>query len=134
MKRREELTVHEIESNNGAIRESPVIDRFAHPQDRIPQRHEVTDSGTRPKILQVWSSGATLTFSPEVFELLFGRSDLGVQLITILFVELPRDGLVDVLDHRVLPERVIFILGVETGNLSRADDNTRSANRIETTM
>jgi len=133
MKRLHQLTVEEIEPNNGAITEPPEVNWFTLPQNRISQGHKVTDGGTRPNILQVRSSGTTLTISPEILELSLGRSDLGVQFTAILIVELSRDGLVDVPDHRVLPERVLFVLGVETGNISRAGDHTRSANYVDTT-
>ena len=69
----------------------------------------------------------------EIFELLFGRVDLRVQFIEVLGVELSRDGFVDVLDHRIIPEPYIFICGIETSNLSRASDKTGLVSPIETT-
>ena len=36
-KRAEELTVDEIESDDGSIRDAPVVDRFTLPHNRISQ-------------------------------------------------------------------------------------------------
>ena len=69
----------------------------------------------------------------EVFELLFGRISLRVQFLEVLVVELSRDGFVDILDHRVIPEPRVFLYGIKTSNLSGAGDSVRSANRTEIT-
>ena len=69
----------------------------------------------------------------EVFELLFGRINLRVQFLEVLVVELSRDGFVDILGHRVIPEPRVFLYGIKTGNLSGADDSVRSVNRTEIT-
>jgi hypothetical protein len=132
LKRSEELTVDEIESNHGAIRDPPVVNRFTLSYDGISQRHEVPDGGARSDVLQVWSNGTILAMLREVFELPFGRVNLRVQFVEVSFVELPRDGFVDVVDHRVLPERRIFLWGIKTSDRSRAGDVMRSVDHTET--
>ena len=69
----------------------------------------------------------------EVLDLLFGRVNARVQLVEVLLVKLSRDGFVDIANHRVLPERGVFLYGIKTSNFSRADD-VQSVNHIETTM
>jgi hypothetical protein len=54
---------------------------------------------------------------------LFGRSVFGIQFIEISLVELSRDRLVDIGGRRVVPEFDIFLCGIETINISRADDD-----------
>jgi len=107
---------------------------LVRPYDRVSQRHKVPNGGTSPKVLQIFSSGAALTFSREGFDLLFGLTDSRVQFGVVLVIKLSGDGFVDARDHRVHPERGILVIGAETGNLSRAGDKTRSVNHIETTM
>jgi hypothetical protein len=131
IKRSKELTVEEIERNHGAIRDPPEVNRFTLSYNGISQRNEVPNGGARPDVLQVRPNGATLAMIREILELLFGRVDVRVQLVKVLLVELFRDGFVDVFDHCIVPERRIFLYGIETGNLSRAN-NIRSVNRIET--
>jgi hypothetical protein len=104
-----ELTVDEIESDHGTIRDPPVVDWFALSYNGIPQRHEVPNGRTRPDVLQVRSNGAILAVFRKVLDLLFGRVDSRVQLVEVLFVELSRDGLVDGVGHCVLPERRLFL-------------------------
>ena len=128
------LTVNEIEPNHSAIRDSPVVDWFTTSYDRVSQRYKVPDGGTCPNIFQVRSNRAILATTREVFELLLGRIDLRIQLVQVSIVELSRDGFVDIRGHRVLPEFCIFLYGIETCDLSRADDNIWSADRIETTI
>ena len=72
-----------------------------------------------------------LTARSEVFELLFGGIDLRVQFIEVLLVELSRDRFVDIGDRSVVPEFGIFLCGIETIDLSRADGGVRSVNHIE---
>ena len=67
-----------------------------------------------------------LPISREVFILLFGQVDLGVQFIEVSFVEPSGDGFVDIVVHGALPERLIFLRGIETDNSSRAGDDTQS--------
>ena len=68
----------------------------------------------------------------EVLELLFGRTNLRVQFLEVLVVELSRDGFVDILGHGVIPEPRIFLHGIKTSNLSGASDSVRSVNHTET--
>jgi hypothetical protein len=129
------LTVNEIEPEYSAVRDPPVVDWFTHTQDRIPQRHQVTNGGARPEVLQVRSRGSIFTARAEVFELLFRHSIFRVQFIEISFVEPSRDRFVDIGDWRVVPEFDIFLCGIEAIDLSGADDDadmrsvTRSSNR-----
>ena len=64
-----------------------------------------------------------MTMRCEIFELLFGRAIFRVQFIEVSFVELSRDRLVDMGDRGVAPEFCIFLCGIETIDLSRANDN-----------
>jgi hypothetical protein len=91
---------------------------------------EVSSIHFPPRLTQVWSNGVILAVFSEVFDLLFGRVDLRVQLGEVLLVELSRDGLVDVFCHCVVPERRIFLYGIRTGDISGAN-NILSANRTE---
>jgi len=104
-----ERTVDEIEPEYGAVRHPPVVDRFTGSQDRISQRHEVPNGGTRPKILKVRSNSIILTAFREVFELIFGQINLRVQFLNVSVVELSRDGLIDIEDWGVLPERYFLL-------------------------
>ena len=131
VQRSRELTVDEIESDHSTVRDPPVVNRFTLPYDRISQSHEIPDGGARPKVLQVWSGGSTLTTCGEVFELLFGRSICRVQFVEVSFVELSRDRFVDIGDRSVIPESDIFLRGIETVDLSRAEDDIRSVNRTQ---
>jgi len=72
-----------------------------------------------------------LTMCGEVLELLFGHSIRRVQFIEVSFVELSRDRFVDIGDRSVIPEFGILFCGIETVDLSRAGDDTRSVNRTE---
>ena len=67
----------------------------------------------------------------EVFEFLFGRIIFRVQFIKVSFIELSRDRLVDIGDRGVIPEFGVFLCGIETIDLSGADDDIRSVNHIE---
>jgi len=125
------LTIGEIEPDHSPIRDPPVVNRLTLPYDRISQRREIPDCGARPKILEVWCRGSALTMRREVFEILFGRAIFRVQFIEIAFVELSGDRFVDIGDRGVIPEFGIFLCGIETIDLSRADDDIRSVNRIE---
>jgi hypothetical protein len=108
-RRSTELTVDEIESDHSTVRDPPVVDWFAPSYNGISQRHEVPNGGTRPNVLQVRSNGTILAVFREVLDLLFGRVDLRVQFVEVLFIELSRDGLVDIFGHRVVPERRVFL-------------------------
>jgi len=72
-----------------------------------------------------------LAIRSEVFELLFGEIGFRVQFIEILFVEPSRDRFVDIIDRSVVPEFGVFLCGIETIDLSRADGDVRSVNHIE---
>ena len=61
-------------------------------------------------------------------ELLFGKIIFRVQLIEVSFVEVSRDRFVDIFDRSIIPEIDIFLCGIETVNVSRADDDMRSVN------
>lgn len=126
-----ELTVDEIESEHGSVRDSPVVDWFTLPYDRIPQSYEIPNGRARPEVLQVWSGGSILTIRDEVFELLFDHSTCRVQFVEVSFVELSGDRFVDVGDRGVIPESGIFLCGIETVDLSGTEDNMRSVNRTE---
>ena len=129
-----ELTVDEIESEYSSVRDPPVVDWFTLPYDRISQSHEIPNGGARPKVLQVWSGGSILTIRGEVFELLFGHSACRVQFVEVWFVELSRDRFVDTGDRGVIPESGILFCGIETVDLSRAEDDMQSVNHIEKTI
>ena len=75
-----------------------------------------------------------MTIRGEVFELLFGHSTCRVQFVEVLFVELSRDRFVDIGDRGVIPESGIFLCGIETVDLSRAEDEMQLVNYIEKTM
>ena len=66
-----ERTVEKIEPNDGPIRGPPEVDRFTLPHNRISQRDKITDSGTRPDVLQVRPRWTVQTTLVEIFELLF---------------------------------------------------------------
>ena len=72
-----------------------------------------------------------MTVHRKVFELLFGQIIFRVQLIDVSFVEVSRDRFVDIFDRSVMPEIGIFFCGIETIDVSRADDGMRSVNYIE---
>ena len=72
IRRAEGLTVDEIETNDCAVGDSPVVDWFTLPYDRVSQRHKVSDSGARSKVLQIWSNGSILTAGCEGTEFLPG--------------------------------------------------------------
>ena len=131
VQRSRELTVDEIESERGSVRDPPVIDWFILPYDRICQGHEIPNGGARPKVLQVWSGWSILAMRGEVFELLFGHIVCRVQFVEVLFVELSRDRFVDIRDRSVIPESSIFLCGIETVDLSGAEDDARSVNHTE---
>ena len=66
-----ERTVEKIEPNDGPIRGPPEVDGFTLPHNRISQRDKITDSGTRPDVLQVRPRGTVQTTLVEIFELPF---------------------------------------------------------------
>ena len=125
-------TVDKMESKYGAIRDPPEVDWFALSHERISQRHKIANGGARPEVLQVRSNGSVLATSREVFKLLFSQVDLRVQLFEVSFAKPSGDSFINITGHGVLPERLIFLRGVETSDSSRTDCNTQSINRIET--
>ena len=108
-------TVDEVEPDDGAVRDPPVIDRLTLPYDRISQRDEITDGRAGAQILQVRSRGTVLATGREGLVFLLGRIDFGVQFVQILLVELARDGFVDE-NHRILPERCVLLCRLEAIN------------------
>ena len=67
----------------------------------------------------------------EVLELLFSQIGFRVQFVEISLVEPSRDGFVDPSNRSVIPESRVFRCGVETIDLSRADNDMRSVNHIK---
>lgn len=68
--------------------------------------------------------------SPKVSMLLIGQVGLRVQFLEVPFVELSGDGFIDIEGgHGVLPERLFFLRGFETGNSSRADGDIHTVSR-----
>lgn len=133
IKRSEGLTVKEIESKYGAIRDPPVINRLIFSHERISQRDEISNGRTRPEVFQVRPNGTVLATPREILILAIGQVGLGVQFVEVSFVEPSGDGLVDTAGHGVLPKRLILLQGIETRNDSRAGDSIQSADRAETT-
>ena len=127
IKRSEELTVKEIESKYGAIRDPPEVNRFILPHKRISQRDEISNGRTCSEVFQVRPNGSVLATPREIPKLAFGHVGLGVQFVEVSFVEPSGDGLVDTVGHGVLPERLIFLQGIETCNDSGAGDSIQSA-------
>ena len=54
-------------------------------------------------------------------ELLFGQIIFRAQLIEVSFVEVSRYRFVDIFDRSVIPEIGIFLCGIETVDVSRAE-------------
>ena len=67
----------------------------------------------------------------KVFELLFGQITFRVQFAEVSLIEASRDRFVDIFYWSVIPEIGIFLCGIETVDISRADDSMRSVNHIE---
>jgi hypothetical protein len=130
MKTLGKLTVEKIEPKYGTIGKSPVVNRFTRTHNGISQGDEVTNGGTRPQVLQVWSRGTVHTTFGEILVLLFGRIYPGIQFIEVSLVELSRNGLVYISDHCVVEVSCIFLRVIENVNLPGAGCATRSENHI----
>ena len=69
-----------------------------------------------------------MTVYRKFFELLFSQVIFRIQLIEVSFVEVFRDCFVDIFDRSIIPEIGIFLRGIETVDVSRADDDMGSVN------
>ena len=118
---------------HGAIGEAPEVNRFTLSHQRIPQRHEIPNGGTRPDIFQVRSNGTILATSHKLFKLLFGKVCLRVQFLEVSSIEPSGNGFIDAVSHRVLLERLVFLQGIETSNISSAGGGIQSADGVEAT-
>ena len=134
MKGVRKLTVDEIESDDGTIRESPIVNWLTLSQNGVSQRCKVPNDGARPNVLQVWSSRSILATCSEDLKLLFGKIGLRIQFFRVSFVKLPSDSFIDIGDHGVVPKPCVLLRGIETSNWPRARVTKRSINCKQPTM
>ena len=92
------LTVHEVESEESPIRESPVVYRLSRSYDLIPERDQITHRRARTDVLQVstnWPPFAPLRIHRH---LRFSVLQSCVEVIHLFVAEVGSDGYVET-DH-----------------------------------
>ena len=86
------------------MRDPPKVNWFTPPYDHVSQRYNISDIGTRPKVLRLRSGGTIFAALHPIFELPFGQINLRVQFLEVLFIESPSNCLVDIGDRGAVPE------------------------------
>ena len=110
-----------MESNDGPVRISIIVDRLPGPNDLVRQRHEVPDGRRRSDILEVRSIFRRQTPLPEFFQLGIRLRHTGIELLQFFGVpEVGRDGLIDGPHDGIIPKRKLFRIGAEANYVAGA--------------
>ena len=114
------LTVHQPRAKDRAVRQAQIVNGRPRPVHRIRHREYITHRRGRAHVPEVLAGRMPLAASSELFILLLHDVRLGQERVDLGLVREVARRVDAAQFDRARPERVVFVVGIEAGNISRA--------------